>query len=73
MAKFTSQFKNQGLGTLHIKCLYVNNNRICIGEPLLITDNIEKKLLELKRTFDYFAPEFKESIILYENLRQQVK
>ena len=73
MERFTSQFKNQGLGTLHIKNIFVNNNRLCIGEPLLITDNIEKKLLGLKKTVDYFAPEFKESIILYENLKQQVK
>jgi hypothetical protein len=40
MERFTSQFKNQGLGTLHIKNIFVNNNRLFIGEPLLITDNI---------------------------------
>lgn len=39
MASFTEQFKNKGLGTLHIKSLYVNNNKICIGDPMLITDN----------------------------------
>lgn len=31
MEKFASQFKNQGLGTLHIKNLFVSNNRLCIG------------------------------------------
>ena len=59
MASFTEQFKNKGLGTLHIKSLYVNNNKICIGDPMLITDNAQKKLRNLKNSMDYFAPQFK--------------
>ena len=53
---------------MHIKNIYVHNNRICIGEPQLITDKSEKKLRELKNTMDYYAPELKENIILPENL-----
>lgn len=56
MAKFTIEFKNHGIGSFHIKNLYVHNGRICLGEPMLVTDNIEKKLLGLKKTIDYFAP-----------------
>jgi serine/threonine protein kinase len=55
-------------GSLHSKILYVHNHRIVLGEPLLVTDKIEKKLRELKTTFDYYAPEMKENIILPENL-----
>lgn len=33
-----------------------------------MTDKIEKKLRELKTTFDFYAPEMKENIILPENL-----
>lgn len=35
-----------------------------------MTDKIEKKLRELKTTFDYYAPEMKENIILPEKLFQ---
>lgn len=31
MAKFSTQIKHRGLGFLHIKSLFVHNNRICIG------------------------------------------
>ena len=55
-------------GSLHSKTLYMHDHRIVIGEPLLITDKTEKKLRELKTTFDYYAPEMKENIILPENL-----
>ena len=48
--------------------LYVHNHRVVLGEPLLVTDKIEKKLRELKTTFDFYAPEMKENIILPENL-----
>lgn len=44
--------------------LYVHNDRIVLGEPLLVTDKVEKKLRELKSTFDFFAPEMKENIVL---------
>ena len=47
--------------------LYVHGNRIVIGEPLLVTDKMEKKLRDLKSTFDFYAPEMKENIILPEN------
>lgn len=40
MTKFSEQFRNKGVGTLHIRNLFVHNNRICIGEPLLITDEV---------------------------------
>lgn len=43
-------------GALHSKILYVHNHRIVLGEPLLVTDKVEKKLRELKTTFDYYAP-----------------
>lgn len=39
-----------------------------MGEPLFITDKKEKKLRDLKKNYDYFAPEFKENIILPEKL-----
>lgn len=31
MEILSAQFKNKGLATLHIKSLFVHNNRICIG------------------------------------------
>lgn len=68
MARFSSESQGRGLATLHIKSLYVHNNRIVIGEPQLITDKCEKKLRELKNSMDYYAPEMKENIILPENL-----
>jgi serine/threonine protein kinase len=43
-------------GSIHSKILYVHNHRIVLGEPLLVTDKVEKKLRELKTTFDYYAP-----------------
>lgn len=43
-------------GSLHCKTLYVHDHQIVIGEPLLVTDKTEKKLRELKTTFDYYAP-----------------
>jgi hypothetical protein len=43
-------------GSLHSKNLYMHEHRIVIGEPLLVTDKIEKKLRELKTTFDFYAP-----------------
>ncbi len=46
----------------------MHDNRLAIGEPLFITDKKEKKLRNLKKTYDYFAPEFKENIILPEKL-----
>jgi serine/threonine protein kinase len=55
-------------GSLHSKTLYVHDHRIVIGEPIFVTDKVEKKLRELKTTFDYYAPEMKENIILPENL-----
>lgn len=61
----------QGLeahGSLHSRSLYVHDHRIVIGEPIFVTDRIEKKLRELKTTFDFYAPEMKENIILPENL-----
>lgn len=64
MSKLANELKGRGLGFLHIKSLFVHNNRVCIGEPLLITDKTEKKLRELKNSMDYFAPELKENIIL---------
>ena len=48
--------------------VYVHDNRLVIGEPLFITDKKKKKLRDLKKTYDYFAPEFKENIILPEKL-----
>lgn len=48
--------------------VYVHDNKLTIGEPLFITDKKEKKLRDLKKTYDYFAPEFKENIILPEKL-----
>lgn len=56
--------KSHGIGTLHIKNLFMHSNKIYIGEPLLITDKVEKKMRELKNSLDYFAPELKEKIIL---------
>lgn len=55
-------------GSLHARNIYIHDHRIVIGEPILVTDKIEKKLRELKTTFDYYAPEMKENIILPENL-----
>jgi hypothetical protein len=46
-------------GSLHAKNIYVHDNRLVIGEPLFVTDRVEKKLRELKNTFDYYAPEMK--------------
>ena len=66
--KNLSQESIRSHGAMHSKILYVHNNRIVLGEPLLVTDKIEKKLRELKTTFDYYAPEMKENIILPENL-----
>lgn len=59
MIFFSKNYKPRGLSTLHIKQLYVHNNRILIGEPFLITDKAEKKLRDLKPSMDYYAPEFK--------------
>ncbi len=61
-----SEFKS--FGNLNIKNVYVHNARICVGEPLLITDTVEKKIRELKNGVDYFAPELKENILMAENL-----
>lgn len=55
-------------GSLHSRTLYIHDHRIVIGEPIFVTDKIEKRLRELKNTFDYYAPEMKENIILPENL-----
>jgi hypothetical protein len=38
------EVKLPGFGTLHIKSFFVHNNRLCIGDPLFITDKTEKKL-----------------------------
>lgn len=46
----------RGHGAIHSKILYVHNHRLVLGEPLLVTDKVEKKLRELKTTFDYYAP-----------------
>jgi len=40
MKILSQEVKAGGIGTLHIKNLFINNNKICIGEPLLITDKI---------------------------------
>ena len=58
----------RGHGSIHPKMLYVHNHRLVLGEPLLVTDKTEKKLRQLKTTFDFYAPEMKENIILPENL-----
>jgi hypothetical protein len=47
-----------------MKNIYLHNNKIVIGEPLLVTDSVEKKIRELKNGMDYFAPELKENILL---------
>jgi serine/threonine protein kinase len=68
MQALTEEEAMRSHGSLHSKILYVHNHRLVLGEPLLVTDKIEKKLRELKTTFDYYAPEMKENIILPENL-----
>lgn len=44
---------------LHIGNLYVHDNKILLGEPLFISDKKEKRLRDMKKSYDYFAPEFK--------------
>lgn len=56
MSNLCHNFKLKGLGTLHIRNIHVHNNNICIGEPLFLTDTIEKKLRESQNVYDYFAP-----------------
>lgn len=68
MKNLTEVERIRAHGSLHCKTLYVHDHQIVIGEPLLVTDKTEKKLRELKTTFDYYAPEMKENIILPENL-----
>ena len=68
MTELTKKLKQHGLSNMHIKLLYVHNNKLVLGEPQLITDKMEKKLRELKSSMDYYAPEMKENIILPENL-----
>jgi len=46
-------------GSLHTKNLYIHDDKLVIGEPLFVTDRVEKKLRELKNTFDFYAPEMK--------------
>ena len=68
MRIISTDLKANGIGTLHIRNLFMHGNKICIGEPLLVTDKIEKKMRELKNSMDYFSPEIKEKIILPEEL-----
>ena len=56
MIELTRKFKLHGLSNMHIKQLYVHNNKLVLGEPQLITDKVEKKLRELKSSMDYYAP-----------------
>ncbi len=68
MNEIASGNEIRGHTALHIASMYVHDNKIIIGEPLFITDKKEKKLRDLKKSYDYFAPEFKENIILPEKL-----
>ena len=56
MLNLNSISKLKGFGTLHIKNIYVNNNKLVISQPLLITDKVEKKIRDLKNGMDYFSP-----------------
>lgn len=58
----------RGHTAIHAGNLYVHDNRFVLGEPVFVTDKKEKKLRDLKKTYDWFAPEFKENIILPEKL-----
>ncbi len=64
MRNLTSQSGFKSFGNLNMKNIYLHNNKIVIGEPLLVTDSVEKKIRELKNGMDYFAPELKENILL---------
>ena len=56
MRILSRELKTRGIGTLHIKNIFMHGNKICIGEPLLVTDKIERKMRELKTSMDYYAP-----------------
>lgn len=56
MRNLISQSGFKSFGNLNIKNIYVHNNKIVIGEPLLITEFVEKKIREMKNGMDYFAP-----------------
>lgn len=44
MKNLLSQSGFKSFGYLNIKNIFVHNNRLFIGEPILITDLIEKKI-----------------------------
>ena len=46
----------KGHTALHISNVYVHDNKLALGEPLFVTDKREKKLRDLKKNYDYFAP-----------------
>lgn len=68
MREIAEKTEFRGHTTLNFSNVYVHDNRLVLGEPLFVTDKKEKKLRDLKKTYDYFAPEFKENIILPEKL-----
>lgn len=56
MRNLLSQSGFKSFGYLNIKNIFVHNNKLFIGEPILITDSVEKKIRELKNGMDYFSP-----------------
>ncbi|EAR84109.2 kinase domain protein (macronuclear) [Tetrahymena thermophila SB210] len=53
-------------GAFHMKNLYLDQGMIKIGEPLIISSITEQKFQENREIFDYFAPEYKQDVGIYD-------
>jgi hypothetical protein len=62
MVEFANKFKGKGIGVLHLSKLFINNHSIVIGEPLLISPQIEQYLTTTDTNTAYFSPEFRQYI-----------